>query len=474
MAQLTVTDLTFSYAADAPPIFQHLNFSPEPGTFNLLTGPSGSGKSTLLKLLAGLYPQYGGVIQSGQVTVAGESISGLPPYQRARHVAVLFQNPSRQFAMRKVVDQLQFALANLQLSPAEIDQRITTVLTGLHLTGFKERVLQTLSGGEQQRVALASVLALGSDLILLDEPFANVDATGRTQLLADLKELQETQHKTIILADHDLSGYAGIVDHLFHVDHEQHTLTAQPVASLPQETPATPVVGQSLGTGPLAWQDLALGVDDRPLIRNAQFTIPAGQLGLLSGDNGAGKSTLFSALTKQRPFTGTVTYQGRSAQQYKLRQWAMRVAEVYQNSPDQFIRIHVQEELDLSAQHSLHPDYWTKARITAAVDQLNLTGLEEHVNYALSGGQQKKLQVLSMLIMGQPVLLLDEPFAGLDAQSLAAVLALIQQTVHDLQISALVVSHQRIGVVPFMAYELRLADQQLTLIAGESGAAHDQ
>ncbi|MFT8844485.1 MAG: ABC transporter ATP-binding protein [Schleiferilactobacillus harbinensis] len=468
MDHFAVTNLTFAYAEDAPPIFQDLTFAPEPGTFNLLTGPSGSGKSTLLKLLAGLYPQYGGVIQSGQVTVNDTEISTLQPFQRAAHVAMLFQNPSRQFAMRTVLEQLQFALANLQLSPPEIDRRIQTVLTDLHLTQFTHRALETLSGGEQQRVALASVLALGSSLILLDEPFANVDAAGRTQLLADLKTLQRIQHKTIILADHDLSGYAGLVDQLYHVDGTQRTLLQESPAALPATTPATPVQGRPLTTGPLAWHDLSLTVGDRPLITAAQFTLPASQLGLLSGDNGAGKSTLFAALTRQRRYAGDIRYQDRPAKQYKLKQWALQVAEVYQNSPDQFIRIQASDELALSAQHSLHPTYWTAERIAQAAARLNLAAVLDHVSYALSGGQQKKLQVLSMLIMGQPVLLLDEPFAGLDQASLQAVLTLLQQTVHDLQLSALVVSHQRQGVVSFMDYELRLADQQLQLIAGEA------
>ncbi len=151
----------------------------------------------------------------------------------------------------------------------------------------------------------------------------------------------------------------------------------------------------------------------------------------------------------------------------RRRKWAKTVANIFQNSTDQFIKLHVNEELELSRKNTLWPQYWTVTRINAALTALQLAHLKDHVCYQLSGGQQKKLQVLSMLIMGQPVLLFDEPFAGLDAQSLHTLLTLIKDTVTTLGLSGLIISHQRLGVTEFMDYELHFANQTLQL-AGDS------
>ncbi|GAJ26459.1 duplicated ATPase [Liquorilactobacillus sucicola DSM 21376 = JCM 15457] len=147
----------------------------------------------------------------------------------------------------------------------------------------------------------------------------------------------------------------------------------------------------------------------------------------------------------------------------RIKKWARIVGVVFQNSTDQFIKLEAQDEIALSQQNSLQPYYWTERRITAAINQLNLAEVLNHVSYQLSGGQQKKLQVLSMLIMSQPILLFDEPLAGLDAVSLKNVMQLIKKTVTDLKISSLLISHQRVGVTEFVDYELKLADKSLTI-----------
>nr|WP_252895065.1 ABC transporter ATP-binding protein [Liquorilactobacillus satsumensis] len=139
MTQLTIAALSFSYSQQQPALFNNLDFKLEPGSFNLLVGPSGSGKSTLFKLMAGLYPpQYGGYKTNGAVLLNGQDVSTVVPFARARKIALLFQNPSRQFAMRTVEEQLVFVLENLQFSQQQITTRINAVLEELNLTPFKK------------------------------------------------------------------------------------------------------------------------------------------------------------------------------------------------------------------------------------------------------------------------------------------------------------------------------------------------
>lgn len=471
MAELAAKQLSFRYKPQKPLIFKNLNFQIEPQTFGLLTGPSGSGKSTLFKLLAGLYPQYGGQLENGQILLDQKNCAQLPPFERAKKVALLFQNPSRQFAMKTVKEQLIFALENIQLPAAKIQARIDQVLTELQLEPFKNRRLQTLSGGEQQRVALATVLALDSKIILLDEPFANVDPIGRSLLLADLKQLQQKHGKTILIADHDLTGYDGLADRLYHLDSADSQIMQVPLTELKKIPTVWQVPVKTLNAGDFVWQKLSCQTASCLLLKSNDFELPKGQIGLLSGANGVGKSTLLKALCRLHPYLGQIKFQQQIAQKFSAKKWALIVGLVFQNSSDQFIRLTAQEEISLSQKNTLRPDYWSAERIKKAVQRLNLTKVLDQVCYQLSGGQQKKLQLLAMLIMAQPVLLLDEPFAGLDPQSLANALQLIKQTVNDLQSSLLLVSHQRAGVTDQLDYELHLANQQLTLVTG--GAAND-
>lgn len=466
MATLSISNLTFSYAKTGSPILNKINIAPEPGSFNLLIGPSGSGKSTLFKLMAGLYPEYGGEITSGTVKLNGQEVSTLVPYERARHVAMLFQNPSRQFAMRTVKEQLIFALENLQFKSQTITELVTATLKQFDLESFKDRQLLTLSGGEQQRVALATVIAMGSDIILLDEPFANVDQNGRQTLLGDLKKMQLTQGKTIFISDHDLTGYLQLVDHLYEVDTVEkkiNEINRERLNSVIQESP----VHSSLGkTSLFGWHELSFKVGSRVLLTPHSFELPKSQVGLLSGANGVGKSTLFAAFSHQINYQGNISYKNKASERIRIKKWARIVGVVFQNSTDQFIKLTAQDEITLSRQNSLHSEYWTEQRISTAINHLHLSDVLDHISYQLSGGQQKKLQVLSMLIMSHPVLLLDEPLAGLDAVSLKNVMQLIKQTVIDLNLSSLIISHQRIGVTEFVDYELSLTDRTLILKGG--------
>ncbi|MHB9648527.1 ABC transporter ATP-binding protein [Weissella paramesenteroides] len=465
MTKLQVDNLSFAYEADQPNVLNQINWIPEEGSFNLLIGPSGSGKSTLLKAMAGLLPKFGGVITAGNVFLNDEPIQPLAPFERAKRIAMLFQNPDRQFAMRTARLQLVFALENLQLPIDTINQRVTLAINALHLEQIADQDLLTLSGGEKQRVALAIILAMDSDIVLLDEPFASVDPTARLALLTDLKKMQLEQHKTIIISDHDLSGYQELVDHLFAIDTASGTLHQQPLSKLFDLPAQTPFYGLPHSNGPLGWQDLTLTVGkSRQLLKNSNFTLPTGQIGFLSGANGIGKSTLFKALSHQVKYTGQVTWHNEDTTKIKLKNWAKKVALIFQSASDQFVTMTVQEEITLSQQHGLAVAYWSEERIQSALKSLNLNHLTEHVVYQLSGGQQKKLQVLSMLIMGQPILLLDEPLAGLDIDSVQAVMQLISDSIQATNQSVLMISHQRSGLADFIDYELVFKNQALHLV----------
>lgn len=460
MSVLTTHNLSVAYQEDATPIIADVNLTIDAGTFNLLIGPSGSGKSTLLKSLAGLYPEFGGYL-TGDIRLQGQNINDLTIIERVKKVALLFQNPSEQFAMTTPFDELVFTLENLQTPPAEIENRALAALEFVGISNFKHQNIQTLSGGEAQKVALAICLAMDSDIILLDEPFASVDPTARLELLEKLQQLQQAG-RTIIISDHDLAGYADIITKMYTIEGTNLVQVTDPTSYFAKFTP-TPATFQPVTTASVfELNQLSFKTGTRTLLQAISLPIAQEKFTLITGPNGVGKSTFFTALTRLKAYDGQISYLGTDIQKIKLPKYVREVALVFQHAEQQYLKMTVMDEIELSLKHALHPDLWTTAKIDATLDQLNMATLKEHVVYQLSGGQKKKLQILLMLIIGTPVLLFDEPLAGLDLASVQTIFALLTTTTAAQKQTILMISHQLSGVTQYFDHHLIFDNQTLT------------
>jgi energy-coupling factor transport system ATP-binding protein len=468
VAELVVNRLQFHY--DDAHVLSDVTLQLTPGSFNLLVGPSGSGKSTLLKLMAGLYPQFSGGHLSGTLTLDGYPIGKILPYQRVQHIAYLFQNPAMQFTMQTPRDEIQFTLENLQIDPTLIPKRITNALAQVGMTAFADQNLLTLSGGEKQKIALATVLAMDSDILLLDEPFANVDPAARL-ILIDVLKAYQAQGKTILLADHDCHGYQSSIDQLYVMNQGHlHLATSQEQQAYLATPPTLPHVTPSSVNPPTAGlihlDKVSLYNGERPLLTATSLHIPAHKRLLITGPNGVGKSTLLRALAKLIPYQGDIFYHDTELRKRQTRQHVRDIAIVFQNAEEQFITMTVAQEIQQAQQHARHPELWSDAVVTDTLQQLGLHTLKNQVVYQLSGGQQKKLQILVMLMMGTPVLLLDEPLAGLDSASQRTVLHLLAHVSQQQQQTVLMISHQLQHVTDWFDYHLHFEQQQLHYVGG--------
>jgi len=463
VTNLVVQQVNFAYA-DVP-VLKDVSLTLQPGSLNLLVGPSGSGKSTLLKLLAGLYPTFSGGELTGTLTLDGYAVGDIVPFQRVAHIGYLFQNSTRQFVMKTPFEELRFSLENLQVAPEDITPRIEDALTRVGMRDFMWHDLMTLSGGEKQKVALAAVLAADSHLLLLDEPFANVDPTSRLQLIQLIKAYQQAG-KTILIADHDWSGYADVIDDVFVMaDGGLHTASADEKTTILSQLPTQPTVHTTQPDaviGDLVLDQVTLTSGDRLLLSETALAIPKAKRTLITGPNGVGKSMLFSALVKLYPYGGTILYQNQSLVKRRVAQHVRDVALVFQNAEQQFIAMTMAEELAQAQQMSRFPEIWTADLLNDILVRLNLSHVREHIVYQLSGGQQKKLQVLLMLMTGTPVLLFDEPLAGLDSASQAQLLAVIADMSTKQNQTVVMISHQLHAVTDWFDYHLQFEDQQLT------------
>ncbi|MGX7051205.1 ABC transporter ATP-binding protein [Leuconostoc palmae] len=462
MANFKIDQVTFAY--NDHPILKNVTLQLKPGSFNLLVGPSGSGKSTLLKLLSGLYPTFSGGQLSGTLTLDGYSVDDIVPFQRVTHIGYLFQNPSRQFVMETPFEELQFTLENLQIDANEIPNRIEKAITQVGMQDFMFHDLMTLSGGEKQKIALAAVLAADSDYLLLDEPFANVDLAARLDLIQLIKKYQ-LKGKTVLIADHDWSGYADIIDDIFILSvGELHQANATERTHILSQSTITPKVVTSLPMQTESIIDLSsvqIKNGERLLLDSATLSFFKGKKTLITGPNGVGKSTLFNALVKLYPYSGKIFFQSQDIAKRKNKYHVRDVALVFQNAEQQFLAMTVEEELKQAQKTSLQPKLWSNEQLSSLLKRLDLAGLENHIVYQLSGGQQKKLQVLLMLMTNSPVLLFDEPLAGLDSLSQQNLLAVIDEVTRQQNQTIIVISHQLHVVTHWFDYHLSFDHQQL-------------
>lgn len=449
LTSISVSNLNFAY--DKQSIIQNLSVNFAPGKIHLLIGENGAGKSTLLKIMAGLLPKFGGKL-TGKISIDAKT-------------SMMFQDPELQFALPTAYDELIFTMENLKVSRETYKDKINHVAKFTGISHLLKQPLAQLSGGEKQKVALAILLVMDSDLLLLDEPFANCDLASRRNILIKLKKLVKAG-KTVIIVDHDLPDYETLADEIWlFKDKQLHQLTNEERTKLFKQLKQYSKVKFSLPQNQKSIFNFSNTVikQQLPLIEVSTQKIYQGKITLLTGENGAGKTTLFKTLTKIHPYYGNLTYKSKEIKGWHLKPYLSSVAQVFQEANNQFLEITVQEELTLSQKKQVNP-YFTKEKLAKSLEKLGLNKLLDHSVYTLSGGQKKKLQILLMLLNNHDVLLLDEPLAGLDTASRQIIINLLSDIQKQTNQTFIIISHQICELAPICNYHLVLAKKGLTYV----------
>ncbi|AEB74209.1 ABC transporter ATP-binding protein [Lentilactobacillus buchneri] len=470
MTDVSINHFTFHYPQSDVKVLNDINLTFKSHHFSLLSGPSGSGKSTLLYFIAGLYPHFIGIDAVGEIKFGDTNIKDIPREKISQSVAMMFQNPNQQFAMDTVVHEMTFVLENLRIAPDKMDNIINDALEFCGIKRLRSRVINTLSGGEKQRVALACIVAMDPQVIVLDEPFASIDPGSREDLINKLKLLQQEHGKTIILADHDLTSYRGLVDEFYYLDPDTHQISLlddQQAEHFFKNFESTQQMHKrvEIPTGDdhaiIKLSDFKLEPHASLLLTLNHFDFYKEKTTLITGANGIGKSTLFNALTKLLPYKGTIVFDGKDIQKIRPLPYAKKVTLLFQDAENQFLNITVKEELDLSLANRTNTDY-TQADVDDMLSKLDMAGKDDRIVYSLSEGQKKKLQIIEMLIMNPPVLLMDEPFKGLDYHSLEVVVGFLNRAKNDFHQTQIIISHQLSGLDTLIDYHAAFEDQNLT------------
>jgi len=219
MKAIEVKNLSFKYRGTDEWALRDINLEIEEGEFVLIVGPTGCGKSTLCRCLNGLIPHFYEGEYVGDVYVYGIRVRETPTHVLARYVGMVFQEPEDQLIMTNVEREVAFGPENLGLPREEVIRRIYWALEVLGIKHLRERAPYELSGGEQQKVAIASILAMKPKILILDEPTSSLDPSSAKEVLDLLTELREELKVTIVLVEHRLELIASRVDRVIVMDH---------------------------------------------------------------------------------------------------------------------------------------------------------------------------------------------------------------------------------------------------------------
>src|SRR6185503_5235421 len=211
-------DVSFRYAGADRDALHEINIKIHSGEVLLVTGPAGSGKTTFCSCINGLVPHYHEGELTGQVTVSSYDTRRARIGGLASLVGMVFQDPESQLVTSSVIDEVAFGPENLGVPRAEINQRVTEALSATRLIGYEDREPHNLSGGEQQACAIAATYSMHPEIYVMDEPLANLDSTGRLQVLQVLIDVAKQRNKTLIIVEHSLEEVLPLVDRVLVMD----------------------------------------------------------------------------------------------------------------------------------------------------------------------------------------------------------------------------------------------------------------
>lgn len=489
---ITFSRVSLIYPHSTTTVIEDLSFEISEGEMVLVMGHTGSGKSSLLRLINGLVPHHTGGILGGEIIVDGKSTRTTKPGELAGIVGIVGQNPLATFVTDTVEDELAFGMESLNFPHDVMRKRIEEALDQVGLAHLRDRTIATLSGGEQQRLAIAVALVMHPKVLVLDEPTSALDPIASEEILSILHRLVHDLSVTVVLAEHRLERVIGYVDRILLIEGDGVTSIGEPSEILKRTDLVPPIVRLSralaldeIGTSTREvrrmTEELREGLSDSPrpamepgakslqiekvqiaygekiALKDVSLDFHAGQITALMGRNGAGKSSLIkSSVGLLQPRSGKVSLGECMLSDIDQKERSHLIGYIPQEPGDLLYLSSVEEECARADKDNSIPAGTT---LKSLHQMLPTVSAHTHPR-DLSEGERLTL-VLAIVLAGSPqLLILDEPTRGLDYEAKNRLMKVLHTRAREHRTTVLMATHD----VEIVA---EIADRTIFLADGE-------
>ena len=513
-------DYSFKYRAQKEPTLKNINLKIYPGEKVLIVGPSGSGKSTLAHCLNGLVPfSYPGEC-SGSLKIKGKDPREEGIFGMSKLVGTVLQDTDGQFIGLTVAEDIAFALENECISQKEMHQSVEKTARELDLEDLLDHAPGELSGGQKQRVSMAGVMIDRVEILLFDEPLANLDPASGKRTIDLIDRIQKNDHTTIVIIEHRLEDVLyRDVDRIIVIGDGKIAADSKPDALLTTSVLEAEGIREPLYLTACKYMDIPVLEERKPqhvetfdltgmeekaqkwyheapvqsckpegetllelqqtgfgylpgqqVLQNISFQVKKGEMLSIVGKNGAGKSTMSSLICGfLTPTEGHMIYRGQDMKNWSIKERGEKIGFVMQ-SPNQMIsKPMIFDEVALGLVIRQIPEAEIKERVNQV---LKICGLYEMRNWpvsALSFGQKKRVTIASILVMEPEMMILDEPTAGQDYRHYTEIMEFLKKLNQEAGITIMMITHDMHLMLEYTDRAIVLADGQI--LADDTPAA---
>jgi energy-coupling factor transporter ATP-binding protein EcfA2 len=453
------SNVSLVYPTSTQTILEGLTFSIEEGEMVLVIGSTGTGKSSLLRLINGLVPHHTGGILAGDVTVDGISTQLVRPGELAHLIGIVGQNPSSGFVTDTVEEELVFSMESLNVAPDVMRKRVEEILDLLALAPLRNRAISTLSGGEQQRLAIGSALVMHPKILVLDEPTSALDPIAAEEVLSIIHRLVHDLSLTVVIAEHRLERVIGFADRIIHIEGDGQAEIDIPENILKKSDIAPPIVHLSraldldqiglsvrevrrmtedvrrdgrdnpqalkLETAKaISIKGLSISYGSHQALKEIDSIVFEGEIVALMGRNGAGKSSLLQSIVGVKAIDrGEISIFDHQPMSLKGATRRATVGYIPQEPSDLLYAQSVAQECSQADRDNGIAGGSTFALLQDLVPSIS----EKNHPRDLSEGQRLALALAVVLSAKPRALILDEPTRGLDYQSKSLLIQILKK-----------------------------------------------
>ncbi len=444
-----LTHVSFRYKTADTFALKEIDFSLEQGECAVIMGPSASGKTTLCRCLNGLIPQAVDGELKGNINVAGKDLSQFRVQTMAGKIGLVMQDPEVQIVGRTVYEDIAFGPRNYLVPKDEINHRVSQCLSLVGLEGYETRLTTALSGGEKQRLAIAGVLAMNPEILVLDEPASELDPAGRNDIYQHLEHLREKTGLTMVIVEQKIDDIIQMIDQVILLDNGRKKWAGKPADMPSRNTRYTrsvfPVYPVRPGSENKPHPDNnitlpALQVNglsffytpSEPVLRDINLSIYPDDFLAVAGHNGAGKTSLVKHLNGLIACkSGSIRFHEKEMNTMTPKEISQSVGFVFQNPDHQIFETTVEKEISFGLSNRGFSRHHIKTRVDETIAYMGLNAVRNHHPFSLGKGLRQLIAVASIVVLKPDILIVDEPTTGLDLTGSQTIMNMIEKLHHN-------------------------------------------